>query len=442
MKKTLQVATVIILPVITLILGWQLGASFEKNSLEDKMQELEFLYSGTTGSGQILADPEEEVDLAILWGVWRLLEKHYIHPNDMNVQDMLHGAVGGLVRAVGDQYTVFMTPKQNTDFRKSLSGSLEGIGAELTLREERLTVVAPLKGSPAARAGLQPEDIIVEVDGETTRGETLHQSVQRIRGQKGTEVELKIQRLGVSELITIRIVRDKITVPSTEYEIKITGSGSVGYIAVNQFGENTNREVMQALQTFSPRDLKGIIIDVRYNGGGYLDRATDLVSMFQSTGKVVTVERRNAEPDVHYVYGRPIAPDIPLAVIINEGSASASEILAGALQDAGRAKVIGKQSFGKGTIQEIFDLPGGSSLRITVARWLTPNGRDLGKEGVEPDIDIDRTREDFDEGRDPQLDAAMEWLLDGEDITAMAVDEEVTVNEDIDAADVLEETLE
>lgn len=414
MARFLRASTLIILPLLMLLLGWQLGVRYEQRSLEETSRKLEMLYSGAAGSGQLVSDPEKEVDLSLLWGVWRLLLKHYIAPEDLQVTPLVFGAVQGLVHAVGDAYTAFMTPPENKSFRQALEGKLQGIGAELTLREGQIVIVAPLKGSPAAKAGLLPGDVIVQVGEVTIEGETLQQVVQRIRGPKGTRVTLTILRHGSVEPLTFTIVRDDIDVPSVESRILTTATGSLGYIALNQFGEHSIVEFKEALQSIAQEPLKGLIVDLRFNGGGYLDGAVELASLFLHQGKVVSVERRGAEPEHHYVYGRPLLPDIPLAVIINQGSASASEIVAGALQDHGRATVIGKKSFGKGTVQEVIDLPGGSSLRVTTARWLTPNGKNLGKEGVDPDIDIDRTEEDFDAGRDSQLDAAVEWLLDGE----------------------------
>ena len=416
MKQLLRILVIIILPLTTLILGWQLGARFEEKQLTDQFHELEFLYSGNVGSGELITDPEQEVDPALLWAVWRLFLKNYISPEDLQVQPMLYGAARGMVESIEDPYSVFMTPSENKDFRQSLNGELQGIGAELTLRDGAVTIVAPLKGSPTAKAGLLPHDIIVEVDRQPIEKETLHETVQRIRGPQGTDVTLTIIREGESKPLTFKIERAEIKIPSVEYELKKTETGSIGYISINQFAEDTNEEVEEALLLLKEEDLDGIILDVRYNGGGYLDKAVDLVSMFMQQGKVVSVQRRIGEPDAHYVYGRPIDTETPMVVLINEGSASASEILAGALQDHNRATVIGKQSFGKGTIQEIFELPGGASVRITVAKWLTPNGLNLGEEGVTPDIEIERTPEDFEAELDPQLDAAMEALFSAKQI--------------------------
>ena len=417
MSRILRVLTVTLLPLLTLVLGWQIGVSIEQRGVRELEEQLELLYTGQAGSGALMEDPEKNVNPAIMWGVWRMLQKNYISPERLKTQDMLYGAVGGLVAAIGDPYTVFMTPSENQDFHESLQGKLEGIGAELTLREGDVVVVAPLKGSPAEAAGLQPEDIIVKVNTKEVQGQTLAKVVEQIRGPKGTSVHLDILRPGESDLLPMDIVRDEIKVPSVEYEVKKTATGSVGYIALNQFGDDSVDEVRAALDSFEDKDLQGLVFDVRYNGGGYLEGAVELCSFFLKEGKVVSVQRRMGEPVHHYVSGHIVFPDLPMAVLINEGSASASEIFAGALQDHKRATVVGKKSFGKGTVQEVFDLPGGSSIRITTAKWLTPGGRDLGSEGVIPDIDIDRTREDRENKRDPQLDAAIEWLLDGEDVT-------------------------
>ena len=417
MVRTLRILTYVALPVLTLLLGWQLGATYQMREYAEETRRLEMLYSGETGSGQIVTDPENEVDMSLLWGVWRILIKHYIAPDELEATKLLFGAVEGMVRSVGDPYTVFMTPAQNKDFRQSLEGKLQGIGAELAFRDGLIVIVAPLKGSPAQKAGLLPEDVIIEVDGENIEGENLNQVVQRIRGQKGTTVTLTVDRPGALESKTFSIVRDEILIPSVESDLIETGSGALGYIALNQFGDTSIDEFQKSLKDLLGNDLEGLIVDVRYNGGGYLEGAVEMTSLFLRQGKVVSVERRGTEPEHHYVYGRPVAPDVPMVVLINQGSASASEIVAGALQDHKRATIIGMKSFGKGTVQEVLDLPGGSSLRVTTARWLTPNGKNLGKEGVHPDIVVDRSTEDFEAERDPQLDAAKERLLDLEDVT-------------------------
>ncbi|MDD5041778.1 MAG: S41 family peptidase [Candidatus Peribacteraceae bacterium] len=417
MKRAFRIGIVVLLPLITLSLGWGLGMRYARQQVADTMSQLEFLYQGKTASGTLVHDPEKEVNLALLWGVWRLLQQHYIAPEKLETTNMLFGATAGLVRALDDPYTTFMTPHENTDFKEGLGGKLHGIGAELTMKDGSIVVVAPLKGSPAQEAGLLPEDIILKVDGNDISNETLTNVVQRIRGPKGSTVKLEILRKSQTEPMELTIKRDDITIPSVESEVKKTESGSIGVIALNQFGDETIREVETALRDFQREQepVRGIVIDLRFNGGGYLDGAVELASLFVKQGKVVTVQRREGEPVSHYVNGRPLDPDLPLAVIINAGSASASEIFAGAIQDHKRGIIVGKTSFGKGTVQEVFDLPGGSSLRVTVARWLTPGGKDLSKEGIHPDIEVDRTPEETASKLDPQLDAAVQWLFSHEE---------------------------
>lgn len=411
MHRILRNITLVVLPLLTFILGWQVGVRLEQKDLEQAYGKLEEVYTGGVGSGDLVTDPEHEVDLTLLWSVWKLLLKHYIVPDNVRPTPLLFGAVRGLVRAVGDPYTAFMSPEENKDFRQALNGELQGIGAQLTMRGEQVVVVAPLKGSPAEHAGLEADDIIVEIDGATIDGLSLDQVVHRIRGTKGTSVTIGVARENHPDILSFTIERDDIHVPSVEHELKKTQTGTVAYIALNQFGDGTTHEVTEALEELLRKDPQGVILDLRFNGGGYLEGAVEISSLFLSKGKVVSVQRRDAIPQPFYVSGRPIAPTIPLVVIINHASASASEIVAGALQDQGRATIVGMKSFGKGTVQEVIDLPGGSSLRVTTSRWLTPNGRDLGKEGVEPDVIVDRTREDFEANRDPQLERALRALF-------------------------------
>lgn len=407
MPRPSQKAALVILPLIMLLLGWQLGVRFEQRSVGEFQKQFELVSQGGIGSGAAISDPASEIDLTLLWGVWKLLLKHYIDPVALEPRSMFFGAVRGLVAAVGDPYTTFMTPEENEDFRESLDGELQGIGAELTVRDGQVIIVSPLKGSPAERAGLQPEDIVVEVDGASVVGQSLSEVVQKIRGPKGTKVTIGVLREDEAKILSFTITREEIKVPSVSFEVKETESGSVAYLEVNQFGDDTIEEVAEVLRGLREDEVSGLVLDLRFNGGGYLDGAVDMTSLFLEKGKVVSVQRRTGEPQHHYVSGRPLLTSLPLVILINEASASASEIVAGALQDHERAKVIGKKSFGKGTVQEVMDLPGGSSLRVTVAKWLTPSGKDLSADGVHPDIEVEFEEEDRGAGRDPQLEAAL-----------------------------------
>lgn len=407
MSRTLKILVLIAIPAITLLLGVQLG--WRAREILSEGGGLPPLIHHTESGGYLtLEDPEQDVDISLLWHIWRLLLSRYIAPEQLQPRAMLIGAIRGLVDAIGDPYTTFLTPEEHQEFRDALQGELEGIGAELTMREGRVVVVAPLRNSPAERAGLLPEDIITAVDGENVDGKSLSDVVHRIRGPRGSEVTLSIFRGTTAHTISIK--REDIHIPSVEYELKNTTKGLIAYIAINQFGDGTVKEVTASIDSAKKSEVKGLILDVRHNGGGYLDGAVALASLFLQQGKVVSVKGRGDTLSHHYVTGRPSLPDLPIVILVNQGSASAAEILAGALQDHERATVIGVKSFGKGTVQEVIDLPEGSSLRVTTAHWLTPNGRNLAKEGITPDIIVERTPEDINAKRDPQLDKALQWF--------------------------------
>ncbi len=379
------------------MLGWNAGVTH--NQIEQGVAPQATV---TSPSGQA-----EIVNMKLFWDAWNILSSNYVDPHSLVTEEMIFGAIKGMVASVDDPYTNFMTPKENREFQESMQGHLEGIGAELTLRNGMLTVISPLKNSPAQNAGLQPEDIIYEVDGTSTENMTLEQAVMAIRGKKGTAVVLTVLRKNYNEPITIRIVRDMININSIDWEME----GDIAVIEINQFGDNTKQEFSKAISEILLERPTGVILDLRYNGGGYLDGAVDIVSEFLEKEKVVTIKRRNPEDDeVIYVNGQARMAKIPLVILINKGSASASEIVAGAVQDHNRGTVIGEESFGKGTVQTVENLIGGSSLRVTIAKWFTPNDQNINESGITPDIVIERTIEDFESGDDPQLEKAIEHL--------------------------------
>ncbi len=399
------------IPLLALLIGWQLGVGYGQGAFSRRPVLTDI--QPQVGSGKILTDPQDQADLSVFWRTWKLLNAHYIDPSKLGSNVLVDGAVAGLVGAVGDPYTLFLNTKEDTAFRDSLAGNLQGIGAELSEKDGAIVIVAPLKGSPAEKAGLLPQDVLIEVDGQSVAGQTLDQVVSKVRGPKGTSVKVTFLRAKEPKPLTLTITRAEIHVPSVEAKIVEKDGKSIGHVALRQFGDSSVEEMRAELQKFADQKVDGVILDLRFNGGGYLDGAVDLVSFFVREGEVVTVQHRNTAPEKHTVSGRPMLPDMPLVVLQNEGSASASEITAGALQDHGRATIIGMKSYGKGTVQEIFDLPEGGSVRITVAKWLTPKGKDLGKEGVHPDIEVQRTAEDYAAAKDPQMDAAVEWLVHG-----------------------------
>jgi len=379
------------------MLGWNAGVSHKQIQ-----QGIVPQTTITSPMGQA-----ETINMQLFWDAWNILSSNYVDPHSLVTEDMIFGAIKGMVASVKDPYTSFMTPKENRQFQESMQGHLEGIGAELTLRNGMITVISPLKNSPAQEAGIQPEDIIYEVDGTTTEDMTLEQAVMKIRGEKGSVVTLTILRKNYSEPLKIRITRDMININSIDWRME----GDVAVIEINQFGDTTKQEFSKAISEILLQRPKGVVLDLRYNGGGYLDGAIDITSEFLEKEKVVTIKKRNPEEDeVIYVNGQSRMANLPLAILINKGSASASEIVAGAIQDHNRGTIIGVESFGKGTVQSVENLIGGSSLRVTVAKWFTPNDQNINESGITPDIIVERTIEDIEAGKDPQLEKAIEYL--------------------------------
>lgn len=404
------------LPLLYVVCGMVLGQQYDRYLERMEMDLRRTDLRIDTASGAVAVVPRREVDLTQFWRVWDHLIDEYIDPNQLQTEKLLNGAMRGLVSAVGDPYTQYLLPKEAEEFRESMAGQFEGIGAELAERDGAIIVERPIKNSPALRAGLQRDDVIVAVNGEETAGKSVNEVVSKIRGPKGTTVVLQLYRPSLRDTLEVSIVRKQIHVPSVEQKFVPGMSGTIGYLALNQFGDSSLAEIKQELERFEQEGVKGVILDLRGNGGGYLDGAIDLVSLFLQEGEVVSVHRREGKTDSYTVNGQPLFPDIPLVVLQDAGSASASEITSGALQDHGRATVIGTKSFGKGTVQEVYDFPGGGGLRLTIAKWHTPSGRDLSKEGVQPDYEVQRTAEDLKANRDPQLDAALDFL-NGKDIS-------------------------
>jgi carboxyl-terminal processing protease len=324
---------------------------------------------------------------------------------DVDPQKALNGAKAGLVDSLGDPYTTFLTKEEAQELRDDLKGNLSGIGAEIGFRSNQLSVIAPIANTPAAKAGLQPNDVIVAIDGKDPTGWSLEEAVSKIRGEAGTNVTLTIVR-GKEAPRDVKITRAAISVPSVTYKKE----GNVGIITVSRFGDDTVDKVKQAATDLESQGATKYVLDLRNNGGGYLQAAVGVSGVFMDN-KVVVEERKGGKTIDKLSTGSGGAlAGKPVVVLINSGSASASEIVAGALQDQGVAKLVGEKSFGKGSVQEIIDLPGGAQLKVTVARWFTPNGRGIDKEGIKPDIEVKLTTEDINAGRDPQLQKAIETL--------------------------------
>ncbi len=320
-------------------------------------------------------------------------------------QKALDGAKAGLVDSLGDPYTTYLTEKQAKELADDLKGNLSGIGAEIGFRNKQLTVIAPIANTPAAKAGLQAKDMIIKIDGKDPSGLSLEEAVSKIRGKAGSDVTLTIVRDNGTPF-DVKITRANISVPS----VTSKKEGDIGIITVSRFGDDTVTKVQEAATDLSAQGATKFVLDLRNNGGGYLQAAVGVSSVFMDN-KVVVEERKNGKTtDKLSTSGGGTLVGKPVVVLINSGSASASEITAGALQDQGVAKLVGEKSFGKGSVQEIIDLAGGAQLKVTVAHWFTPKGRGIDKQGIQPDVEVKMTEADMNAGKDPQLDKAKELL--------------------------------
>jgi len=340
-----------------------------------------------------------------------MIDTDYVDFSSVEEEQQVYGAVSGMVESLGDPYSVFMTPEETEQFQSSLSGELEGIGAELTVRDGQLVIVSPLKDSPAEIAGVLTGDYIYEVDGEPTAEMTLWEAIMNIRGEVGSEVILTIVREGEAEPIEIPITRAAIQVPSVEVTYDEVDGLTIGTVALYQFGDDTYNEFKDALRDLELNDADSMILDLRLNGGGFLDVSIDILGeFFADEVKGVIIKRRNEDNEIMYTQGDGMIADMPVVVLIDEGSASASEIVAGALQDFDRALLMGEQSFGKGSVQALSQLTDGSSLRLTIAKWYTPNDRTIHEVGITPDVLIEMETSEIDTENDVQHQAALDYL--------------------------------
>ena len=342
------------------------------------------------------------------WEAWNIVHDQFV---DQPVDDvaLMRGAIRGMMDALGDKQTFYMDPIVYETETSSLQGEYEGIGAYVDTTGEYLTVVSPIAGSPAEEAGLKPGDQIIAIDGKDMTGTPPEEARQKVLGPAGTQVTLTVAREGESEPLEFVITRARIKIASVTGEMKDNG---IAYIDINSFGEKTTNELDAVLDDLMRQDPKGIIIDLRNNPGGYLTTAVDVASQFIPDGVVLYEQYGDGKRDDYNARGGGRATGLPIVVLINEGSASASEILAGALQDHGLAQIVGVKSYGKGSVQQWVPLSNDQgAARVTIARWLTPNERLIDGIGLTPDVVVEMTDEDYANQRDPQLDKAVEVLL-------------------------------
>ncbi len=396
----------VLIATLTFLLGWQLG--------HRDIQVKWAAYKPTVSIINREPPKDINVDFKLFWDTWDLVSREYIDKKAIDPNKLFYGAISGMVSSIGDPYTVFLPPEEQKSTKEELNGSFEGVGIQLEFdSEKRLAVAAPLDGTPAKEAGIKPKDLIVKIDDKDTTGMSLPEAVRLIRGPKGTKINLTIFREGDSDTKTYNLTRDTIIVKSVEASFKDTKSGKkVAVIKLSRFGERTNEEWNASVSEVTAGKPDGVILDVRNNPGGFLEGAVFVASEFLEGGDVVLQENNEGERTSFAVSRSGKLTKMPIIVLINKGSASASEIVAGALQDRKRAKLVGEKSFGKGTIQEAQELPNQTGIHITVSKWLTPNARWVNStEGLEPDVKIEVGKEgQEDNTKDPQLEKALELL--------------------------------
>ncbi|HJS17792.1 MAG TPA: S41 family peptidase [Anaerolineales bacterium] len=412
MNKTVIIAASLFLGII-LLAGAFSGGVLVGNLLPDSGQlpgvsELVPFVTEPTEEQQTATPSELQTLFAPFWEAWNVVHEQYV---DQPVDDviLMQGAIRGMMEALGDEQTFYMEPQVYENETSSLQGSYQGIGAYVDTDGEYLTIVSPIEGSPAESAGLMPGDKVIAIDGEDMTGIAPEEARLKVLGPEGTTVTLTIAREGEQEPLEFAITRAEIVVHSAEGKMLEDG---IGYVDINTFGDKTTPELRQALDELLAQNPRGLIIDLRNNPGGYLTTAVEVSSEFIEDGIILYEQFGDGRREEYSALGNGRATEIPLVVLVNEGSASASEILAGALQDYGRAKLVGVQSYGKGSVQNWQPLSNNQgAARVTIAKWLTPNERAIDHVGLTPEVIVEMSPEDFEARLDPQLDAAVETLL-------------------------------
>lgn len=328
---------------------------------------------------------------------WDIIQENYVDQSKIDSANISQGAIEGMLKALDDPYSSYLDAETFQLAQTFLGGSYDGIGAYVTMKDDKITIIAPIAGSPADKAGIKAGDVILEINGESTAGMSLAESIVKIRGPKGTSVKIQLLHEGETTPVEIEIVRDTLAIPSLNYKMM----GEIAYINITDFTESTPDELGTTMQDLNANNAKGIIIDLRGNPGGLLDSVVEVASFFLHDGIVVHVRSNQGEIETHYVNEDRPETDLPVVVLVDKNSASGSEVLAGALQDHDRAKIAGTTTYGKGSVNSLYPLSDGSGLYITIARWLTPDGRLIEGQGIDPDIPLELTG-----------DEEVQWALD------------------------------
>ncbi len=393
-------AIFIAITVAVIVVSFALGAFFGY-SHRSELEKIGGIKNGASGK-------PDDIDFEPFWNAWAIIGNKFAGSDNIDRQKMVWGAIQGALNSLGDPYTTFFPPEEKKLFDSEIKGSFAGVGMEIGVRKGILTVIAPLKDTPAYNAGIKSGDAVLKIDSKETAGMTADEAVRLIRGERGTKLKLIILPLNKDKTRELTLIRDIIKIPIIETKKE---KNKIFVIKLYSFAENSANEFRNSMRDMYFSGSNKLIIDLRGNPGGYLEAAVDIASWFLDTGKVVVREKfKSGEEQLYRSRGYKPFSSLMIVVLVDKGSASASEILAGALQDYGAAKLVGEKTFGKGSVQELVDVTNNTSLKVTIARWLTPNGRSISQNGLDPDVKVDQTENDDTKGIDKAMARALEIL--------------------------------
>jgi carboxyl-terminal processing protease len=397
LKKALFGVAIVLATGILILSGFYIGYSFGINSSKNIV---------VTGISNMEPEINKDADFNVFWQAWELLKNNHINGEELKNQDLVYGAIEGILKTTDDPHTIFLKKEDTKKFEEDIKGEFGGIGAELTVKDDYIMVVAPLEDTPASRAGLKSGDKILEVDHEPILKADINEVVKKIRGEVGEEVILTISSDGVGSSREISLIREVISIPTLKWEIR---DNDIAYVQLYSFNEKAPYLFYKTAMSILIGDMKGMVLDLRNNPGGYLEVAVNIAGWFFEQDAIIVGEKFKDGQEIKFTSnGTGLFKDFPIVVLVNGGSASASEILAGAMRDNRDIKLIGTKTFGKGTVQELENLIDGSKIKMTIAKWVMPNGHIIEGNGLEPDIEVEFTEEDVENERDPQLERALE----------------------------------